>query len=126
MREAAYNFSWFIYYLIISFSMTLLVTIFGAVSFFSGSNAFIIFLIFLSFSLAIYSIIFFLSSLFSRSKTALTVTIIFYWLSYFVADLVKNKDVLSLYKYLASIFPTIGINLIALNLEAFQGSTSGV
>lgn len=99
--------------------MSLLVTIFGSFSFFKGSNAFIIFLIFLSFSLAIYSIIFFMSALFSRSKTALTVTIIFYWLSNFVSDLVTNKDVLSLYKYLASIFPTIGINLVAFNLEAF-------
>lgn len=59
MSEAAYNLSWFVYYLIITFSISLFMMIIGIPTYFKKSNPLIIFLIFLSFSLAIYGIVFF-------------------------------------------------------------------
>lgn len=112
--------------MMISLFMVLLITILGSFSFFSKSNAIVIFIIFLAFSLAIFSICFFLSSLFSRSKTALIVTIISYWLTYFVSELLDTNGILPMYKYLASIFPTIAITLISSNLGAFEGSSTGI
>ena len=125
MSEAAYNLSWFVYYLIITLIMTLCMTFIGMGSYFAKSNGFIIFLIFLSYSLAIYSIIFFVQAIFSKPQSAIIVVCIFYWLGYFISGFLQDPNIASAYKYLGSILPPIGINSVSANLGAFEGSSTG-
>lgn len=85
MSEAGYNCSWFVYYLIISFSICFILTLFGALVFFSKSMFLILFLIYFSYALSVYGLINFFQSIFSSPRNAIIVGIILYWLSGFIA-----------------------------------------
>lgn len=125
MSEAAYNLSWFVYYMIVTVTTSLFLMLIGIPTYFKKSNPFIIFLVFLSFSLAIYGIVFFVQAIFSRPRNAIIVAIILYFLTYIMSGFMVDPNVATSLKVLSSIAPPIGLSLVSTNLGAFEGSATG-
>lgn len=126
MSEAGYNCSWFVYYLIISFSISFVLALFGGLVFFAKSMPVILFLVYFSFALAVYGLINFFQSIFSSPRNAIIVGIILYWLSGFVGIAVADPGIDIGFKFLTSIFPTVGMQLVSKTIASFEASGTGV
>ena len=126
MSEAGYQCSWFVYYGLISFMTCLILTLFG-LFYFPNSNALLLFIIYFSYALAVFGLINFFQSLFSSPRNGLIVAIILYWLSSFLAVVVREPEVNSGLKYILSfLFPTTGLALVTKPIASFESSSTGV
>lgn len=86
----------------------------------------ILFLVYFSYALAVYGLINFFQSIFSSPRNAIIVGIILYWLSSFIAIAVADPGIDKGFKFLTSIFPTVGMILVSKTIASFEASGTGV
>ncbi len=119
MREAAYSGSFFIWYLITAFCISVLLTLFGALFFFSNSDWLLLFFVYFCDGLAVFGLVNFFQSFFSSSRNAVPIAVIVYYLTNYISLAVNSPDISAGAKYAASLIPTVAVNLIARSLAAF-------
>ena len=122
LSDSSYWLSWFSYYFIIVTVISLLCLIVTSGNVWVHSSKGIIFLFLWLYGLSLFGLSLFVQSFFSQAKVAATFNSLFYFGSGFISTAVQNPDVSENKKNIASILPTIAVQLSSNNLGLFEGN----
>ncbi len=121
MNESTYFLSYFIQYFIInlfqSFVNALIIQFV-----FEHIPYFLIFLVFFLWGLCVFSLIFFFQSFIDRTRVALILSLLIYFVMTFMSMAVFNRRVKKEIKILVSIFPPVGIFLGVVEFGKFESN----
>lgn len=121
LTDSAYFFSWFFHYLILNtfyavFNSLILTRVFTYVSF--GY----LFLIFFLYGMTIFSLGYFFQAIIDKTRIAMIISILCYFIMYFVSVAVLTEDVQNIAKMFISLLPPTCLQLGIVTLAKFEQS----
>lgn len=126
LSESSYWLSWFVYYLLVVTTISLLCLIVTSGNVWMHSSKGLVFLFLWVYGLSLFGLSVCVQSFFSSAKVAATFNAMFYFGTGFIATAVMNPDVSESKKNIASILPTIAVELASNNLGMFEGNGQGL
>ena len=121
MSESIYFLSYFIQYFIVNLIQSIINGIIIQLVF-EHVPYFIIFLTFFLWGACVFSLIFFFQSFIDRTRVALILSLLIYFVMFFMSMAVMNSKVKKILKIIISIFPPVGIELGIILFGKFESN----
>ena len=121
MSESIYFLSYFIQYFIVNLIQSIINSIIIQLVF-KHVPYFIIFLTFFLWGACVFSLIFFFQSFIDRTRVALILSLLIYFVMFFMSMAVMNAKVKKILKIIISIFPPVGIELGIILFGKFESN----
>jgi hypothetical protein len=119
LSESIYFLSYFLQYLICIFIQSFINSIL-MLGIFKYTPFHFMFLTLFLWGMSVFGLIYFFQSFIDRTRVALILSILLYFIMYFLSMVVNDTSVKKLYKIIMSIFPPVGIQLGIVLIGRFE------
>lgn len=119
LTETQYFLSNFIHYICLN-TFLAIINSFVLLSVFSYINYFWMFCFFWLYGMSIFSIGYFFQSMMDKTRVAMIVSILLYFIMFFLSAIVYNPNISKLSKIVTSFFPQIALQLGVMVLTKFE------
>ena len=119
LSESIYFLSYFLQYLICIFVQSL-INSFLMLGIFKYTPFYFMFLTLFLWGMSVFGLIYFFQSFIDRTRVALILSILLYFIMYFLSMVVNDASVKKIFKIIMSIFPPIGIQLGIVLIGRFE------